>query len=280
MVCGALPGPATLMWLWSIAGQPRRFRTAGRVWLVWVGARHESADRAALPRGHDRGIPAPRAAQDQLRFGSRSRCRSTSLRRRTGFLGNLYREAGPTMRTRAAQLATLQQAFDGQGSGFGPDDDLDADAGDHRYLVTDAVRAGCFRVDVSDKPLPYVVTRLDYIASSNDETGKVLIELKANAKGTLRRPRLPHCRPISSARRWQEIFAAKGFLRGDAGTDRRLRRSERALFRLARPLRRAVFRQGHRLSRRRPERHASRHGLVAQGRRRAVDERRRGAPGQ
>lgn len=45
--------------------------------------------------------------------------------------------------------------------------------------------AGCYRVNVTDKPLAYVVTRLDYIASSNDETGKVVVELRANAKGTL-----------------------------------------------------------------------------------------------
>ena len=59
----------------------------------------------------------PRLAplKDQLRFGSKvalpfHQLSGTEL----GILGDLYRAAGPALRVRAAQLATLQQAFDGQ----------------------------------------------------------------------------------------------------------------------------------------------------------------------
>ena len=86
----------------------------------------------------------PRLAplQDQLRFGNKVTMPFNQLSGiELGFLGDLYREAGPAMRTRAAQLATLQQAFDGQGTRFGPDDDLEmlmpAIA---CYLATDALR--------------------------------------------------------------------------------------------------------------------------------------------
>ncbi len=162
----------------------------------------------------------PRLAplQDQLRFGNKvtmpfNRLSGAEL----GFLGNLYREAGPAMRTRAAQLATLQQAFDGQGPRFGPDDDLEmlmpAIA---CYLTTDAVRGWLFRVNVSDKPLAYVVTRLDYIASSNDETGKVVLELRANAKGTLATAAFRISATDMVGKTVAEIFAAKGYVRESA----------------------------------------------------------------
>lgn len=162
----------------------------------------------------------PRLAplQDQLRFGNKITMPFNHLSgAELGFLGNLYREAGPAMRTRAAQLATLQQAFDGQGTRFSADDDLEmlmpAIAG---YLATDALRGWLFRVNMSDKPLAYVVTRLDYIASSNDETGKVVLELRANAKGTLATAAFRISATDIVGRTVAEIFAAKGYVRESA----------------------------------------------------------------
>lgn len=162
----------------------------------------------------------PRLAplQDQLRLGNKVTLPFHQFSgAELGFLGNLYREAGPAMRTRAAQLATLQQALDGQGARFSAGDDLEmlmpAIA---RYLTTDALRGWLFRVNVSDKPLAYVVTRLDYIAASNDETGKVMLELKANAKGTLATAGIRIAAPDIVNKTVAEIFAAKGFVRESA----------------------------------------------------------------
>lgn len=162
----------------------------------------------------------PRLAplREQLRFGNRVTLPFHQLSgAELGFLGNLYREAGPAMRTRAAQLATLQQAFDGQGTRFGPDDDLEllmpAIA---RYLTTDCQRGWLFRLNVSDKPLAYVVTRLDYIAASNDETGKIMLELKANAKGTLATAGIRIAAADMVNKTVAEIFATKGFVRESA----------------------------------------------------------------
>jgi len=162
----------------------------------------------------------PRLAplQDQLRFGNKVTLPFRQFSgAELGFLGNLYREAGPAMRTRAAQLATLQQAFDGQGTRFGPDDDLEmlmpAIA---RYLTTDALRGWLFRINVADRPLAYVVTRLDYIAASNDETGKVMLELKANAKGTLATASVRIAAADIVDKTVAEIFAAKGYVRESA----------------------------------------------------------------
>lgn len=162
----------------------------------------------------------PRLAplKEQLRLGNKVTLPFHHLSgAELGFLGDLYREAGPSMRTRAAQLSTLQQALGGQGARFNPGDDLEmlmpAIA---RYLSTDALRGWLFRVNVSDKPLAYVVTRLDYIAASNDETGKVMIELKANAKGTLATASIRIAAADIANKNVAEIFAAKGFVRESA----------------------------------------------------------------
>jgi hypothetical protein len=159
----------------------------------------------------------PRLAplKEQLRFGNRITMPFHQLSgAELGFLGKLYREAGPAMRTRAAQLSTLQQALDGQGSRFSADDDLEmlmpAIAA---YLTTDAIRGWLFRMNVTDKPLAYVVTRIDYVAASNDETGKVMIELKANAKGTLATATIRIAAADIVDKTISEIFAAKGFVR-------------------------------------------------------------------
>ncbi|BBP04733.1 hypothetical protein TPL01_31510 [Sulfuriferula plumbiphila] len=163
-------------------------------------------------------FPCLAPLQDQLRFGNKVTMPFNQLSGiELGFLGNLYREAGPAMRTRAAQLATLQRAFDGQGTRFGPDDDLEmlmpAIA---CYLATDAMRGWLLRVNVSDKPLAYVVTRLDYIASSNDETGKVVLELRANAKGTLATSAFRISAADIVGKTVAEMIAAKGYVRESA----------------------------------------------------------------
>ena len=162
----------------------------------------------------------PRLAplREQLRFGSKVTLPFHQFSgAELGFLGSLYRDAGPALRMRAAQLAMLQQAFDGEGTRFGSDDDLEmlmpAIA---RYLTTDALRGWLFRINVADKPLAYVVTRLDYIAASNDETGKVMLELKANAKGTLATAAIRIAAADIVNKTVAEIFAAKGYVRESA----------------------------------------------------------------
>jgi hypothetical protein len=159
----------------------------------------------------------PRLAplREELRFGNKV---TTSLQRLSnaelGFLGKLYREAGPAMRTRAAQLATLQQALDGSGQRFSAEDDLETlMPAIARYLATDARHGWLFRINIGEKPLAYVITRLDYVAPSNDETGKVFIELKANAKGTLATATVRVAAADIVDKTVPEILAAKGFVR-------------------------------------------------------------------
>jgi hypothetical protein len=57
------------------------------------------------------------------------------------------------------------------------------------------------------------VTRLDFVPASNDEAGKIMIELKANAKGALQSNMIRIMAADIVGRTVSEILAAKGFLR-------------------------------------------------------------------
>lgn len=160
-------------------------------------------------------FPRQAPLQDQLRFGNVVQVPFDRFSRaELAFLGNLYEQAGPQMRGRVALLATLQNALNDAGMRFGADDDLEmllpALA---RYLITDAQRGWLFSFNVTGKPLAYVVSRLDYVAASNDESGKVVIELKANAKATIATIALRITAADIVNRTVAEILGAKGFLK-------------------------------------------------------------------
>jgi hypothetical protein len=161
-----------------------------------------------------REFPRLTALQDQLRFGDRAEISFHQLHKaELDFLGALYAQGGPQLQTRAAQLATLQQALNDEGMRFTAADLEEVVPAIARYLLKDAIRGWLFTANVSSRPLPYVVTRIDYTPASNDETGKVYIELKANAKGSIVHLSLRITASDIVDRTIGEFFAAKGFLK-------------------------------------------------------------------
>ncbi|MDP3842129.1 MAG: ATP-binding protein [Oxalobacteraceae bacterium] len=159
-------------------------------------------------------FPQLAGMQDQLRFGDKVELRFRQLSdAQIGFLGNLYRQAGPAMQGRAAQLATLQQALNDDGTRFTAANLEMVVPAIARFLMTGAIRGWLFTAHVTSKPLPYVVTRLDFTPSSNDESGKVFIDLKANAKGALAPVTIRISESDVVHRTVSEIFVAKGFLK-------------------------------------------------------------------
>jgi hypothetical protein len=158
----------------------------------------------------------PRLAplKDQLRFGNKAEAAFSHFTRdEVSFLRNLYEEAGPDFRARAAQLATLQKALNDDGERFEAEDLERLVPAIARYLAADAVRGWLFQANVAGKPMAWVVTRLDFTPPGNEETGKVMIELKANAKGKLALATMRIYASDIAGRSVGEIFAAKGFLK-------------------------------------------------------------------
>ncbi len=152
--------------------------------------------------------------KEQLKFGDRVEVTFSQLSgAELDFLGDLYRQAGPHMQVRAAQILTLQRALSGAGARFAAGDLERVLPAIVRYLALDAIRGWLFTANATVKPLPYLITRLDYIPDSNDETGKIFIELKANAKGTLTNASIRITASEIDGKTVSEILAAKGFLK-------------------------------------------------------------------
>ena len=151
---------------------------------------------------------------EQLRFGDRVEIPFGELSAvQLGFLQELYGKGGPEMRLRAAQLATLQRALSDRSETFSADDLEAVVPAISRYLIAEAIRGWMFTAAVTSRPLPYVVTRLDYSPPANDEMGRIFIEFKANAKGTLQTSTLRIAAGDIDGRTVAEIFTAKGFLK-------------------------------------------------------------------
>lgn len=151
---------------------------------------------------------------EQLRFSERVEIGVQQLSGEAlGALGQLYSEAGPTLQARAAHLATLRAALADEGPRFAAGELEAVVPAIARYLARNAIRGWLFSANQTTRPLPYVVTRLDYTPPSNDETGKVFIELKANAKATLATHVIRIYASDAAGKTVGELFIAKGFLK-------------------------------------------------------------------
>lgn len=151
---------------------------------------------------------------EQLRFGNTVEVPLSRLNQaERNFLLDQYLQAGPALRSRALELSTLINAYDGGGVRFEGNDLEMLVPAIARYLSTDAQRGWLFGVQNSIRPLPYVVTRLDYTPASNDEIGKVFLELKANAKGAITIVTLRISASDITGKTVGEILAAKGYVK-------------------------------------------------------------------
>ncbi|MCF2524992.1 ATP-binding protein [Bradyrhizobium sp. G127] len=159
-------------------------------------------------------FPGLTSLKEQLRFGEKVEVAFSQLSdAELGFLRELYRKAGPDMQVRLAQIVTLQRAFREESIRFIAADLESLLPAVARYLVTDAIRGWMFTASAASRPLPYVVTKLDYTPPSNDETGRAFIELKANAKGAITSTTLRISAGDIVGKTVPEILAAKGFLK-------------------------------------------------------------------
>lgn len=162
-------------------------------------------------------FPALAQLTEQLRFGSRVEVSMSGLSRdEVTFLADIYARGGPELRLRAGQLLGLRAALDDGGPRFSAEDLEQAVPAIARWLATGAIRGWLFTANVSTRPLAYVIARIDFTPPSNDESGKVFIELKANAKGALATQVLRITASDIADRTVPEMFASKGFLKETA----------------------------------------------------------------
>ncbi|WP_412480600.1 AAA family ATPase [Azonexus sp. IMCC34839] len=152
--------------------------------------------------------------RDQLRFGNRvevpfNRFEPAEL----DMLQALYGEGDRELRAQAAQIATLRAALASGGHRFEAEELEMAVPAMARYLAEDAERGWVFSAAITGKPLAWVVSRLDYTPPSEEESGKIFLELKANSRAKLATATLRISGPDIAGRTVAEILAAKGYVK-------------------------------------------------------------------
>jgi hypothetical protein len=130
-----------------------------------------------------------------------------------GFLRLRYQQQGEVMAGKVAQLATLEQALAYQGHRYqeGELERLIPDIAE--FLIQDAIRGWLFRANGEGKPLAYLVLRIDFNPPGEEEAGRVLLDLKANAMGKIVTSTLVIRERDIIGRSVAEIFAANGYLK-------------------------------------------------------------------
>lgn len=152
--------------------------------------------------------------QDQLKLGNKVEVPFYQLSSiQLGFLHDLYLSAGPSMAGRAAQLATLQEAMNDDGQRFKEGDLEQLVALITEFLVKGAIRGWLFKANGSGKPMAYLVSRIDFTPPGEEETGRILIDLKANAMAKMATSTIRIVERDIVDKTVAEIFASKGFLK-------------------------------------------------------------------
>lgn len=150
----------------------------------------------------------------QLRFGDKVEVLFNELtEKQVNYLQNLYVNAGPTMKSRAAQLSTLQKAINDDIKRFSADELELVVPALASYLVSDAIRGWLFTAKGNEKSLPYVVTRVDFTPGGEEETAKLMIELKANAKAKMATTTITIRSKDIENHTISEILANKGYVK-------------------------------------------------------------------
>jgi len=158
---------------------------------------------------------------EQLRFGNTALVSIEQLDKTSlAFLQNLYENAGPGMQGRAAQIATLKNALNDEGTRYGPDDLEALVAGIAEFLIDGAIHGWLFHANMAGRPMPFLVTRLDFTPPGEEETGRILIEIKANSQGTVAIETITIRGRDLNNKTVSDDLCRQGLSEGNTGTDR------------------------------------------------------------
>ncbi|TBW36031.1 AAA family ATPase [Azotobacter chroococcum] len=159
-------------------------------------------------------FPELSALTHQLKFGNRAEVVFEQLTlAQLDHLHRLYLAAGPGMELRAAQIATLRRAVSDGGERYGERDLERMVPAVAEFLIRGALRGWLFRINMAGKPLAYLVSRIDFTPPGEEESGRILIELKANSMARVTSQTLTILERDIVGRTIAEILIAKGFLR-------------------------------------------------------------------
>ncbi len=159
-------------------------------------------------------FPELNTLAEQLRFGSKVLISIEQMNKHSlAYLQNLYESAAPPLKAKAAQIATLKNALNDEGTRYSPDDLEALVAGLAEFLIDGAIRGWLFHANTAGRPMPFLVTRLDYTPPGEEETGRIFVEVKANSQGKVVIESITIRARDLTDRTVSEILAAKGYLK-------------------------------------------------------------------
>ncbi len=149
---------------------------------------------------------------EQLKFGNKADVPLHQLTAdQLSFLQTLYSNAGS--KGYAAQIGTLKQALTYQGRRFEEGELEQVVPVIAEFLVQNAIRGWLFKANPAGKPLAYLVARIDYTPAGEEESGRILLDLKANSLAKIVAiPLIIRERDIIG-KNVAELFAMNGYLK-------------------------------------------------------------------
>ncbi len=151
---------------------------------------------------------------EQLKFGNRAEVAAAHLTpQQLEYLHGLYQKAGPKMHGQAVQLHSIKSALAYEGQRFSEGDLEQLVPLITEYLLQDSIRGWVFKSNSRGKPLAFLVARIDFTPPGEEESGRILLELKANAMGKVITQNMIVTERDIVGRSIPEIFTAKGYFK-------------------------------------------------------------------
>lgn len=151
---------------------------------------------------------------EHLKLGNRAEVPFYQLsHQQLGFLRQRYASRGPVMAGRIAQLITLEAALADAGERYQEGDLERLVPAIVRFLINDGLRGWLFKANAAGKPLAYLVARIDFTPAGEEESGRILMDLKANSMAKIDTVTLLLKERDIIGKTLSEILAAKGFMK-------------------------------------------------------------------
>lgn len=151
--------------------------------------------------------------KEQLRFGNKVEVFYSQLTiDEWQFLYELYQQEN-VMQSQAALLMTIKNALYKDTQRYEAEQLEMLLPNIVHYLIENAQRGWLFHVDMKGKTSAYLITRIDFTPPSEEETGRIIIELKANSKGKIDIENLIIRGKDITGKTIPEIFIEKNYLK-------------------------------------------------------------------
>ncbi len=151
--------------------------------------------------------------KEQLRFGNKVEVFYSQLSvEEWQFLYELYQKES-VMQSQAALLITIKDALCKEAECYEAEQLEMLLPNIVHYLIENAQRGWLFHVDMKGNTSAYLITRIDFTPPSEEETGRIIIELKANSKGKIAIENLIIRGKDIAGKTIPEIFIEKNYLK-------------------------------------------------------------------